>query len=412
MKNSDLTTSYQICRAHREKGTILIFSLCLLLIMAIVGSNLLWIGLCSRTKTLRSNSRFEARLAADAAHELAYFKLKKMISSGGTTLPQQSTVVTLPASSTQKYKFTIAKAADGGYDVTATGYSINSNKTIKSRAYRTGGSTPYGLCVTNDVYFHAGYVDAYDSSKGVYGTGNKDLPLTYRTNGYTSGMFYMGQLASTPAGGSFIVGPQAAANPSIVKTGQGIFSGTYSAADAPMEFPAVPYSTTGLTNKGTLASGTITAGTYLYDRIMINQQTVTISGNVTLYLAQSSQITQGGLQIANDGKSSLTIYINGGQFLITQGIMNSITKNPKLLKIYGTNNCTQVKFDQNPDFHGMIYAPNAELQLNIGNLHGAFMGRRAYIDQAKVHYDKALINESMLPSSSGTDLVCKRWQEL
>lgn len=410
MKNAKLIISSEIFHPKKNSGSALLLSMFLVIILILIGGSFLWLGLCSNTWSVRSNSRFEARMAADAAHELAVFKLKKMFSDGGTVLPQQNTPITLPGSS-QKYKFNIVEADDGGYDITAVGYSLNSSRTVKSRAYRSGGSTPYGLCVTNDIYFHAGYVDAYDSSKGPYGTGNKDLPLTYRSNGYTSGTFYMGFLASTPSGGSFITGPEAASNPSIVKTGQGTFNGTYTAADAPMEFPPVSYSTTGLTNKGTLASGTVTTGTYLYDKILINQQTVTIQGHVTLYVAQSSQIVQGSLQVKNDGNSSLTIYCNGSQFLVTQGNLNSLTKDPKLLKLYGTNVCTQVKFDQNPDFHGMIYAPNAELQLNVGNLHGAFMGRRAYIDQANVHYDTALINESMLPSSSGSDLTLKRWQE-
>ena len=68
-----------------------------------------------------------------------------------------------------------------------------------------------------------------------------------------------------------------------------------------------------------------------------------------------------------------------------------------------------VDFSQNPEFHGMIYAPNAELKLNIGNLCGAFMGRRAYIDCANIHYDQSLENEAMF--QSGSDLITKRWQE-
>jgi len=383
--------------------------LIMVLVISLLGASLLWMSFSTYNDAIRTTSKMKARTAADAGHNIAYFRLKKMLSEAGTQLPQQNSPASLPASD-QTYTFSITTAADGGYDILSKGYCKNIVRNIRSRAYRTGGTTPYGLCVSRDIYFHGGTIDAYDSSKGPYGVGNKGLPLAFRTNGYQSGSFYMGQLASTPAGGQLIVGPEAAANPSIVKTGQGVFNGTITAADKPFEFPPVPFSTSGLVNKGDLSSGTVTAGTHLYNRIAINQQTVTIKGHVTLYVTQSSYITQGALQITNDGNSSLTLYINGNQFMITQGNMNSVTQKPKLLKIYATDNCTMVKFDQNPNFYGMIYAPNAELQLNIGNLNGAFMGRRAYVDQATIHYDIDLINESMF-QSSGSDLTSKLWIE-
>ena len=407
MKKEENIIKTQIHRHCHNDGFILLMSLFLVILLAVLGAGLLWLCLCSTTQAIRCTSTLEARAAADAAHELAYFRLKKMFTDGDTQLPQQTNPAVLPGSD-QTYTFTITQADDGGYDISATGYSCNTDKTVSSRAYRTGGSTPYGICVNEDIYFHGGTIDAYNSDNGPYGPGNQNNPLPIRMNADGDGDFYMGALASTPAGGTLTVGPDAAGDPEAVKSGQGIYNGTITAADEEIDFPPVTFDTTGMTNKGTLVSGTITSGTYLYDKVLVNQQTLTVKGHVTLYLTQECRIVQGSLQIANDGNSSLTIYCNGS-VTINLGNMNTLTKDPKLLKIFGASNCQMVDFSQNPEFHGMIYAPNAELKLNIGNLCGAFMGRRAYIDCANIHYDQSLENEAMF--QSGSDLITKRWQE-
>ena len=92
--------------------------------------------------------------------------------------------------------------------------------------------------------------------------------------------------------------------------------------------------------------------------------------------------------------------------------INNLSKDPTKFVLFGTEAFTgDIYIDQNNEFYGAIYAPNAFVELDQANgFYGAVIANDILFDQHTVlHYDKALEDLEILPSM-GALYEVKSWQ--
>jgi hypothetical protein len=365
-----------------KKAFVLPLCMMLLVFLVIIGFGMTWLAYSARLQTVQAKMRIMARTAADAGQAVAYYQLLEVVRKGGTTLPQQSTPLPLPGTN-DRYSFTITAVGPRQYDIVSVGTSGSARRVIRSRAVVSGEIFEYAITAHDRIENNQGLVDGYNSLEGSYGKGNEELPIKIRTNAEDPGDIYINS-GKIQEGSEILVGPGAASDPESVIKGE--FIGRVSAASETMKFPPVIMPTDGLIESGPLTSGTLTTGSYWFSRLDLNQSALWIQGNVTLCISGDVNIKQGALNIIDNGNSSLNLYV-GGNFIQNQGSTNRLTQDPSRLRIFGAPTCQLMQFDQNQSLYGVIYAPSATLEVNQGDLYGAFVAKDASFDQGKLHYD-------------------------
>jgi hypothetical protein len=134
----------------------------------------------------------------------------------------------------------------------------------------------------------------------------------------------------------------------------------------------VPESLESLPSLGTIDDDTTIGSSARYESIELgNREVVTISGDITLYVAGDIILgNRAELGVEND--ASLVLYLAGDIEGKNSSAINNETQDPKRLKIYGLDTCRDIEFKNGTDFYGAIYAPNADVTVhNSGDLYGA-----------------------------------------
>ncbi len=126
-------------------------------------------------------------------------------------------------------------------------------------------------------------------------------------------------------------------------------------------------------------------GRYLYSatEINLNNTTLTIDGPVDLVVSGNVSIGGGsGSLVINSGSTpELALYVAGNLSISGNGAVNS-TSSPPRMTLYGTRTQAQTatlgaqQFDLrgNAAYSGLVYAPNADIQLRGGGSSGRFDG--------------------------------------
>jgi hypothetical protein len=107
----------------------------------------------------------------------------------------------------------------------------------------------------------------------------------------------------------------------------------------------------------------------------------------------------------------LKIYIGGDLDLTGQGVLND-EQNPEGFQVWGTASSAvgqSIKVAGNGDFAGILYAPNADVQMHgNGNISGAVVGDNITMSgNAAFHYD---VNLKNLDDDGSFSI--SRWREL
>lgn len=163
-----------------------------------------------------------------------------------------------------------------------------------------------------------------------------------------------------------------------------------------------------------------------YSSFVIDKNcTVTVEGNVTVYVTGIEGETgefrmenNSTLQIADDGHSTLTLIFGRTTFLQkSNSSVNNLSKIPSNLLILGTSEfdseiMDEMHWNSNTDLFGAIVLPNAYLHYDSNyDLYGSIVCR--YIDfnsNASIHYDEALGELDTIEGGIPRYAV-KSWQE-
>lgn len=147
------------------------------------------------------------------------------------------------------------------------------------------------------------------------------------------------------------------------------------------------------TSVGVLSgSQTISVDTRVDSISLASKSTITISGDVTLYVDGDIHIS-GKAMIDIPIGSALTIYASGTIHMAGQGIVNQNAK-PENLIIYGTDGCSNAHFSGQAAFYGAIYAPEADFNFSgQEDIFGSIICNTVDITgQGNIHYDEHLKN--------------------
>jgi hypothetical protein len=394
-----------------RRGSALVFVVLAMTLLLVAGTSILALGFGSRVIEARDTQTILAHNAADAGFADAMVKVNQSLAAGtwnDSSLPATTSNVTLPGSANQSYSYMVTKDSNGVYNISATGYCGNIQRTVKATLNGSSGSG-YGLFSSSGFsLINNSLIDAYDSRLGSYGAGNSGKntvvgTLTTASGGVSmvNGCRIVGNLEIGNGGNPANV--VSLVNSSTISGSQTAFGSNPTFAD-----PVVP-STSVLPNKAAISSSkTLTAtdsGTYP-SISLVNSQNLTIAGNVTMHVTGNISLTNSCQIIINNG-CSLTLYLDGNLTPVNLSAINNLTKDPTKLTLYGSPGGT-ISLVNGADFYGSIYAPKATVSaVNSVNVYGSIICKSSsFVNTLVLHYDMALASNSTISFFS-----VKRWSE-
>ena len=292
---------------------------------------------------------------------------------------------------------------------------VGAQAVVRTVRSELGGYPPFkfaafgddGIMIDQDVE-----IDSYDSRNGDYDNpGNVGSDGDIGTNSSDFSAIYMDNLADLA--GDAVSGADSDPDSVIITDPGANIDGEKRALEEPIEFPQItPPSLPWMGNYSMSGTDSIfLSGQYGSFTIEANS-VVTIEDDVILHITGNFYMDQNSrLDIAVG--ASLQIIMGSGSFEMDQtSSINNLSRDPTKFVLFGTADFTgDIYIDQNSEFYGAIYAPNALVELDQGNgFFGAVIADDILFDQDTVmHYDKALEDLEILPSM-GSLYVVKSWQ--
>ncbi len=390
----------------KKPGFAIPLAMLAVVILSVIGVGLLSLGMHGRLFAVRTASDIAARCAADAALTKAVFEMNeklKVTPWDDSTLPQ-ATDEMLP-NSDATFSYTITGDIDNGFTVECIGKSGLAEKRITFTLQLQG---PFETAIFADTTIdlkNRTIVDWYN-----YGENEGNLQI--------------GTNSTEPAGidlkngvtvnGDVVVG--AGGDPDVVinATWATITGETYALAQK-YELPpiTVPQYLQELPSQGTIDESTTITTSGKYKSIKLKKgKIITIDGPVTLYIIGDIKLDNSAeLQVVDDDDASLILYLGGKFEGKHRGSINNRTEDAKKVKIYGLDSCHSIRFKNNSNFYGAIYAPNADVEMmNSADLFGAVVARSfVQKNSATFNYDASLRDAS--ENDENVRFVVKQWQE-
>jgi len=388
-------------------GFVLAAMLCTVVILIILGTALLSLGLHSRVFAVRTSSEISARCAADAGLTKAFYEMNeklKVIPWDDSSLPQATDEILPNTDAT--YSYTVTGDMSSGYVIESSGKSGVGEKAVLCSLSLQG---PLDFAVFSNsqmVLRNSAEIDWYNYD-------DEDENLKVGTNSIEAGAVELKN--SIKIHGDVVVGPGGDPD-TVINQGNAITieGDTYAASkEKRLPSPAVPAWLEEMFSGGTINNNETITTSGKYDSIQLgNSKEIQIEGDVSLYI--TGDISLGNsckITVNDDGSSSLVIYLSGQFEGKNSSELNNGTKNPRKLKIYGMDSCTNMQFKNSSTTYGVIYAPKADIVFhNSIDLYGAIACKSLDLkNSAKIYYDASLRDASI--NDVGTCFVVKQWRE-
>ncbi len=370
---------------RRRRGAAVPLAMIAVMILLAMGAGLLSLGMNVRIFSIRTCSAISARSAADSGLTMAVFEMNEKLKVkpwDDSTLPQ-ATNETLP-NFDATFSYAVTDNLDGSYSVDVTGRYGQSLKRVGSTLFRTS-IFQRALLIQGAIMMESEYlVDAYNSNDGPYGGANALQSTSIATNSTSSGAVQM--------------------------DGSGtLYGNVVTSAGVDMSQVLPPTSPPFDVSQGEITSSTTINQDGQYDKIDLENETLTISGDVTLYVPGKVKFERSNLEILPG--SSLTLYV-GAEFEVehSPAQINNVTKKPESLLIYGVGS-GEFKFEHDVVFYGVIYAPDYEVEMEHDvDLYGAIVADSAKFENSvSLHYDMALAEANL--GDLGDEFAMKQWWE-
>jgi hypothetical protein len=402
----------------KRGGFALATVLCAVILMLIVGVGVLSISMQSRSTAARSSSDISARSAADAGVTQALYTVNNMLEAktwNDNSLPMASYVPLPNTDATYSYqvtKITTADSNDDFYTLKCIGKSGRRQKTV-SCTMELKGVFEYAIYTLGTLTLKSG------TSITAYNVDADDPPLQIGTNSTTSGAITA--KTGVTIDGDVVVGP--GGDPTVV------INNTTEAAISGQTYPSliehktpninVPQVLVDMVSSGTIGTSATLSSSAKYDSINLGGATgsdpnkidkVTVNSNIKIYVTGDLKLGNGD-EVVIQPDASLVVFLGGNLFCDNSGAINNLTKDPKKLKIYALDTCTNIDFKNSGTFYGAIYAPYADIHLyNSFTLYGAVVGKSFNQDMnANFYYDMNL--REAAADEIGVHMIIKRWSE-
>lgn len=399
-----------------KRGVVLIICYMAIAALTILGAALLVRSVSERSIASKYFDSTQAFWLAETGIQKALWELEYNNCAGCTSCSGNRCVsgtLTLPNSLSGTYNATIS---NGNTTITSVG-SFPDTNTV-SRTIRVDlnfkSVFQYGIFSEEKVYFkNSASIDSYDSLKGNYNvllpdgiSRNVNTNGDVGTNSAEAGAIELDN--SSKINGDAYVGGSPETG---IDAGPLAITGSRN-GDINIPLPSVPVPTPPVGGWLSLPSGSsLGSGSYTASSLNLKNSTLTINGNVTLYITGAVDLKSSDLNIADGGQ--LTLYVDGTVNVDTTSKINNITKVPTNFILYsryssGTNGIT---FNNSTDLYGGIYAPDCMVTLQQSfQLYGALAAESASLfNSTKVHYDEAL---RILPTPFTTPTYSiQNWRE-
>jgi hypothetical protein len=246
---------------------------------------------------------------------------------------------------------------------------------------------------------NSAYTDSYNSGAGAYGGANIHSFGDITVDGDATGNV-INLDNNADINGDANVGIDGTV---VVIHGASVNNITYSSGHMGYPLVVVPATLSNLASSGSItnANVTLTTGSYKYDSITLSSggssgKTLTINGDVNLYVTGEINITGNTSSITVANGKSLSLYVDGLFNISGAGLINS-TANPLPSKtiIYSTNtnDTSGVKFGSTNNAYACFYAPRLKFLISgVKALFGSMVCDSASVTGvgAAIHYDEVL----------------------
>jgi len=293
----------------------------------------------------------------------------------------------------------------------------------------TSSKFPVGLMSKNVINLNGNnmYSDSFDSTDPTKSTSGRYDNTKKQPNGDVAsndtiidsinignadiyGKVYTGPNGTVSMGPNGSVGDTFVSGNRATDVATGIADG-YIQSDFSVDVPDVtlPSGATAWSSLGAINNNfTINGGDWIVSSIgLAGSKTLTIQGNVRLYITGNTSISGNGSIIVSSN-ASLTVYAAGNISIAGNGVQNSAGLAVKD-QWFGLPTATSVSIAGNGDWIGTIYAPQASMSVSgNGSLYGAVVASSLTLGgNANFHYDESL---KTVGGSSGYTVAS--WQEL
>lgn len=416
----------------KRKGSSMVLVTLAVVILLLLGGGLLSLSMHGQLQTIRANSEIAARSAADAGLAKALFEIgeKLKVNPGDISAlrdaanPQevpallQTTAELLPnCDASFSYKITAASvhsiSGKQGLTVESVGRCGRSVKKVYATVVLKGLFDNAILVQDRISLMPNTLVKGYNSADSA----DTDIDVKIGTTSTSADRIPLGP--GTVIDGDVFVG--VGGDPAAVIGAGGTITGEKYALLQEIEFPVI--TPPPLTDVGTslYAKGATITMTPIkngkYTEINLAQAAGSsgileiLGGNVVLHITGNINLGT-GCEIVVDPGSSLTLYVDGDIDASNSGGLNNTSGNIADFKLYGTSEGEQTFILRaKSDIFGLIYAPNAEIQLYPSSeLHGAITGKSVLMKSGcTFYYDEALKDPSVY--DAGVRFVVDRWSE-
>ena len=401
---------------QKRGGFAIATILCVVVLLMIIGAGLLSVGMHQRLRSVRTSSEIVARCSADAGLTKALAEMNQMLALktfNDNSLPYTTDEPLPNVDSTYSYNISKITLADGNdvYTVHSTGKSNRARKTVNC-TLEMKGIFEYAIYVAENLTLKSG------TTVTAYNQGPDDPVLQICTNSIETGAVTC--KAGVTIDGDIVVGPGGDPDVVINNTTEATITGETYPSLIKNKTPNinVPQALLDMASSGAIDSSATLSGSAKYDNINLTGASgdpnkidkVTIDGSVKIYVTGDLRLGNGD-EVEIQPNASLIVFLGGNLYVDNSGGINNLTKDPKKLKIYGLDTCTNIDFKNSGIFYGAIYAPDADIHLYNGfNVYGAVVGKSFTQDvNANFFYDMSL--REVDASEIGVHMVIKRWSE-
>jgi hypothetical protein len=402
----------------KQGGFTLAMVLFVVVLLLIIGVGVLSVGAQRRLGGVRTCSEISARAAADAGLTQGLFAMNQMLEAktwNDSSLPYATGASVPFADATFSYyvkKISPADSNDDIYTIESIGSSSHASKRIKS-TLEMKGLFEYAIYVAENLTLKSGTtITAYNQDAD-------DPPLQIGTNSTESGAVTC--KTGVTIDGDIIIGPGGDPDVVINNTTEASITGDAYPSLIKNKIPNinVPQALLDMASSGSITGTATLSSAAKYDSINLlgasndpnKVDKVTVDSNIKIYVTGDLRLGNGDkVEILPD--ASLTVFLGGNLYVDNSGAINNLTQDPKKLKIYGLDTCTNIDFKNSGIFYGAIYAPQADIHLYNGfSVYGAIVGNSFTQDvNANFYYDMDL--REIAPHEIGVHMVIKRWCEL
>jgi hypothetical protein len=368
-----------------QRGSVFLLAIVILVVILTLGASLIERAQTAVYRASVENRSVRAFHLAEAGVHKAIWELNQP--NGWLTYAGES-AVQLPGGFVD-VSITPLPADRGVYTthatIIATGYlpaaggGMRYPSTIRAITYKEPRYFDYAVFGQDQVTIGNGTValsaDSYDSDDGDYDPGTATDDADVGTNSTAVDAVWVRPLGSV--NGDIFVGADAA-SPDLCVNNMGTITGDILALDDPLVLPSVNIPS-GLIELGDVwldaeQELVLNEGMYhLTDLDLFGSARIVCNGKVVLFVDESTDAATPDIRIGGNG------IVNTSQI-------------PANCVLYCSHDVVSVEISGNAAFYGGIYAPNADIALNAGDVFGALIGRTVTLNGANsaVHYDTAL----------------------